>query len=169
MSQTSHDSAIGPEAQLTYVWNYFAVHAEQRMHLFNFFVGLAVLMTGAMVGTFHKDFTIPSLGFVLGLGLVFISFVFSKLDQRVGYLVKNAEKGLSELEALFRGALDSGQVQTQLVLNEARATESLRKERARWSPRAQYSYAQSFSLLFWFFGAIGLVGAVMSLQRWIGG
>ena len=158
------DSNVDLEAQLTYAWNYFAVHAEQRMHLFNFFVGLAVVLTGAVVGTFHKDFKMPEMGVVLGLGLAVVSFIFWKLDQRVGYLVKLAELALAELEGKFSDASSEKPSARQLVLAERNATRELRETRKRWAPLSQYSYSQSFRIVFGFFGLVGILGAALSLS-----
>ena len=133
-------------------------------------VRYTVLMTGGLFSTFHRNFGVPALGTILGLGLGFISFVFWKLDQRVKFLLKNAEASLIELEKHFPtvGGTDEPHV-TQLVTWESATTRHLRRSRKRWSPAAQYSYAQSFSLLFWFFGAVGALGAILSLVAWVFG
>jgi hypothetical protein len=41
--------------QRDYAWNYFQIHASQRMSSFNFFVVIAALLSSAMAGTFTKD------------------------------------------------------------------------------------------------------------------
>lgn len=157
------------EALLDYAWSYFQSHATQRMSVFNFFVALAVLMTGALMGTFHKDFAWPYLGAVLGLGLTFVSFVFFKLDQRVKFLIKNAEEALASLEAHFSAEKGTKPQVTQLVRWEAHTTAAARRKRKRWSPLAQWSFAQAFSLLFWFFGLVGALGGALSIVRWVQG
>ena len=62
------DQSFDLESLLRYSWDYFRVHADQRMSIFNFFVALAVFMTGVLVGTFHKNFGMPALGNRAGLG-----------------------------------------------------------------------------------------------------
>jgi hypothetical protein len=139
------------------------------MTVFNFFVGLAVVMAGALVGTFHKDFTLPLLGGGLGVGLAFISFVFWKLDQRVQYLIKNAEDALAEIELQFpvpHCSKNPVPHVTQLVRWERHRTRQLRAKRWRWLPWAQYSYAQSFRLVFVFFAVAGVLGTVVSVVRY---
>lgn len=160
------DGNVDPESLRKYAWDYFSVHANQRMSVFNFFVALAVLMTGALFGTFHRDFDLPALGVVLGIGLAFVSFIFWKLDQRAKYLVKNAEAALADVERHFPTATGTGEPHvTQLVRWEEAETRKLRTERRRWSPLAQFSYAQSFNLLFGFFAALGLIGTALSVVR----
>ena len=162
------DQSFDLESLLRYSWDYFHVHADQRMSVFNFFVALAVLMTGGLVGTLHKDFGIPALGTILGLGLGFVSFVFWKVDQRTKFLLKNVEASLAELEKHFPTAKGANEPHvTQLFLWESAVTRGLRKSRKRWSPAAQFSYAQSFSLLFLFFGLVGTVAFILSLIAWI--
>ena len=162
------DQSFDLKSLLRYSWDYFHVHADQRMSVFNFFVALAVLMTGGLVGTFHKDFGMPALGIVLGLGLGFVSFVFWKLDQRVKFLLKNVEASLAELEKHFPTAGSANEPHvTQLFSWESTVTRGLRSSRKKWSPAAQFSYAQSFNLLFLFFGLVGAFGAILSLILWI--
>ena len=162
------DQSFDLESLLRYSWDYFHVHADQRMSIFNFFVALAVLMTGGLVGTFPKNLEMPALGIVLGLGLGFVSFVFWKLDQRVKFLLKNAEASLAELEKHFPTAGNANEPHvTQLFSWESAMTQDLRSSRKRWSLAAQFSYAQSFNLLFLFFGLIGAGGFILSLSVWI--
>lgn len=147
-----------------YAWDYFSLHAGQRMSLFNFFVILAVLMTTGIVSTFHPEFNAHGLGVGLGLALILVVFVFWKLDQRVKFFLKNAEAALADLEQRFPVPDNSSQPHvTQLFRWEEYQTAQLRASRKRWSLKAQYSYAQSFNLLFVSFGAAGFLGALVSL------
>ena len=52
--------------QMEYVWNYFKLHAGQRMSLFNFFVVMSALLTGGLVRSLNNDFEYPFIGLVLG-------------------------------------------------------------------------------------------------------
>ena len=81
--------------QREYAWSYFQLHANQRMTTFNFFVVIAALLTTGLSGTFNKDFQNPFIGIVLGAGLIVISFIFWKLDQRIRYMIKHAETTLN--------------------------------------------------------------------------
>ena len=162
------DQSLSMEALLEYSWNYFHFHAAQRISVFNFFVVLAGLMLGGLFSTFHQDFRMPALGSVLGFGLVFVSFVFSKLDGRAKFLIKNVEGSLAELESHFptAGGANKPHV-TQLIKWELTKTQELRNSQMRWAPFSQYSYSQSFKLLFIGVGLIGLSGGIMSLITWV--
>src|SRR5262249_2792686 len=148
--------AFSPEYLHKYAWDYFQLHAGQRMSLFNFFVVFAVLMTSALVATFQKDFKMPLAGMGIGLCLSFIAFVFWKLDQRVRYFLKNAEHALAEFEANFPTATGKAEPHvTQLVRWEAHQTEKIRAMHCRWTPIAQFSYTQSLYLVLAAFGLVG--------------
>ena len=82
-----------------YAWNYFELHANQRMSLFKFFITLAVFMAASLGATLVQRFYF--VGIVLGALLVVISFVFCKLDERVRVLIKNSEAALKTLERAF--------------------------------------------------------------------
>jgi len=158
--------AFSPEYLHKYAWDYFQLHAGQRMSLFNFFVVFAVLMTSALVATFQKDFKMPLAGMGIGLCLSFIAFVFWKLDQRARYFLKNAERALAELEADFPTATGKAEPHvTQLVRWEAHQTEKIRAMHCRWTPIAQFSYTQSLYLVLAAFGLVGALGTVISLFR----
>ena len=48
-----------------YAWQYFALHASQRMSLFNFFVASSSVVTAALCGTFHEKVRAYEMGIVL--------------------------------------------------------------------------------------------------------
>ena len=164
----SKDQSIDMEALLEYSWNYFHFHAAQRISVFNFFVVLAGLMLGGLFSTFHQDFKMPALGSVLGFGLSFVSFVFWKLDGRAKFLIKNAEASLADLESRFQTAGGANKPHvTQLIKWESTKTRELRDSQKRWWPRSQYSYSQSFNLLFLVVGLMGAAGGIPSLIAWV--
>ena len=53
-----------------YAWNYFELHARQRMAVFNYFVLIAALLTAGLAGSLSKvdGYHLMSLG--LGFSLV---------------------------------------------------------------------------------------------------
>src|SRR5215813_9397580 len=83
--------------QRDYAWNYFQLHAAQRMSTFNFFIVLAGLLTTGLAGTFMRDFQWNMVGTVLSVGLTVASFAFWKLDQRVSFFIKHAESSLKQI------------------------------------------------------------------------
>ena len=80
-------------------WDYFQLHATQRLTTFNFYVGISSLLVGGLAATIKGDFEVPLLGGVVGVLLLVFSLVFWKLDQRNSDLIKGAERALMYFEA----------------------------------------------------------------------
>src|ERR1051325_4877182 len=82
-------------------WDYFAIHASQRLTTFNFYLVIATLLTTGILASFQKQYEIRFAGIVLGLLLLIFSFVFWKLDQRNKHLIRHAERALRAFENQF--------------------------------------------------------------------
>lgn len=82
-----------------YAWKYFALHADQRLKAFQFFITLSTAITGALI--FMVRLGDPNKWVsILGLLLVILAFVFWKLEQRTKDLIKNGENALKYLDSL---------------------------------------------------------------------
>jgi hypothetical protein len=81
----------------SYAWGYFALHADQRMKLFNFFLILSGLLLGAFPAVRGMVPGTKVVG-LLPLLLVLAAFTFWRLDKRTRHLVKNAEAALRFLD-----------------------------------------------------------------------
>lgn len=80
-----------------YTWDYFQLHAEQRLKTFEFYIVMAtVLLSGYGVSLQEKE--LMPISVVLGILLTILSFVFWKLDVRNKQLIKNAEQALKIIE-----------------------------------------------------------------------
>ncbi|WP_256852175.1 hypothetical protein [Pantoea sp. Fr+CA_20] len=81
-----------------HAWKYFELHSQQRMTVFNFYVaaiGLLAAGSGICLQQGGKFiYLIP----LIGLGIIFITFIFYKLDYRVSSLIKKSESALKLLE-----------------------------------------------------------------------
>jgi hypothetical protein len=143
-----------------HVWNYFQIHAAQRMSVFNFFLIISALIATGLAATLQGTARFASLGIPLGLLLALIAFVFWKLDQRTSFLVKHAERALIDLECTFSASLSrvfqSEQVQTTQASNEGRP----------WN--RMWSYGESFRLVFAVMAGTGIAGSVLSAARCFG-
>ena len=88
-------------AGLDHAWRYFALHAQQRMSVFNFFIVLSgIISTGIGAGLQAGKAMAPVVA-ILGTLLALFSFVFYRLDRRGSELVKLAEAALVAGEARF--------------------------------------------------------------------
>ncbi|MFC1528517.1 hypothetical protein ACFL5B_01265 [Candidatus Latescibacterota bacterium] len=151
-----------------YAWNYFQLHANQRMTTFNFFVVIATLLSAGLAGTFKKDYEYEFIGVVLGLDMAIISFVFWKLDQRVRYLIKHAESALKEIErqSVIVTHQDVNQ-NVSLFSSEEKKTADIRSQHG-WLPwRRHMSYSECFGSVYFVFGILGALGTAASIIRWV--
>jgi hypothetical protein len=143
-----------------YAWDYFALHADHRLRAFHFYI----LLSTALVGGFALS--VRNGGFqmwmsILGLLLVFFSFVFWKMDVRTRQLVKNAENALKFLDAQH-GLENQSDLPHPLRLF---AREEQMSSKLRDFPliSGHFSYARCFRWVFSMFAIVGAAGAVVSL------
>jgi Flp pilus assembly protein TadB len=99
------------EAQ-AYAWNWFALHAGQRMQLVNFWLVAVAFLSAAFVQATTAKLTVVAVG-VCVAGAV-ASIAFALLDARTRRLVQVAEAALRDLEDERVAA--GAHVSTQLVL-----------------------------------------------------
>ena len=86
---------------LNHAWAYFELHAKQRIAVFNSFLVLSGFITAGLTAAIQAKGLMLLVGAGLGILLVLVSFIFWKFDQRVSFLIKNAERALIELESSF--------------------------------------------------------------------
>jgi hypothetical protein len=149
-----------------YIWDYFQLHAQQRLTTFNFYIVLSTLITTGLFSTFQKDFILVPVGVVLGSLLVCLSFIFWKLDERNRALIKHAEGALKILEQ--KPPLEGTGVESQslrIFTREDSETERLRANQSGWPWEKLYSYSDCFRFIFLIFGSLGFLGALLSVYR----
>jgi hypothetical protein len=89
------------EAQ-TYVWNWFALHAGQRMQLVNFWLVAIAFLAGAYVQAQSSHLKAIAIG--VSLTGAIASFSFLMLDRRTRQMIQVAEVALQRLEEKRTGA-----------------------------------------------------------------
>lgn len=149
--------------QRDYAWEYFKVHAQQRMALFNFFVVFSSLAATGLVTTLQDKTQARVVGITLGVLLILISYVFSKLDQRVAFLVKHAESALKLIEGKFSSEDSGGESRFELFTAEETHTQKKRNGARHWPWQRHMTYSDCFRLTFLAFGIIGLMGILLSV------
>ena len=142
-------------------WDYFAIHAKQRMDSFQYFLVVAGLATGAVATlATSANGNHAAAGFV-ALFLALLSFTFWKLDVRNRQLIKHAEEALKTIEK--RMILPDGQdhpSRLQLFLYEEWDTGQRKRLGEAWPWSAHFSYSTCFQIVFLIFGLGGLAAAV---------
>ena len=78
---------LSPREMQQYVWCYFELHANQRMSVFRFFIGLATFLTASLLTAAVQQHDVA--GAVLGALLGLVSFVFWRLDERTCFLIRD--------------------------------------------------------------------------------
>lgn len=147
-----------------HAWNYFQLHAGQRMSVFNFFAVMSTLLTTALATSFTEKFNCPVIGIIAGIGLVVIAFVFWKLDQRIGFLIKLAETSLTAIESEGGNDKKTSDSPQSLFLIERIETDKKRQESCWWKPQTWHmKYSECFGVAYFLFGFIGIVGTVWAI------
>jgi hypothetical protein len=152
------ESPVNEENRLKhqdYAWNYFALHADQRLKTFNFYLILVAVVLGGLL-TFLKDAKDPRLGLPAGLLLVVLSYVFYRLYGRNRELINHAQEVLKVTEERLPKEL-------QLFTGEETKTGERRRTQGKptwWNPVSwvfgHYTYRDSLNVVFLCISLLGL-------------
>ena len=147
------DPSIQSEVR-NHLWNYFALHAQQRMNAFQFFITLETALVGAVLLIIQSKSSESAWYAIAGGMISLLAFIFWKIDQRTRDLIKNAEISLRELETYLMTA--------QLVSSFPFTTDPQAKGSMSAFPliSGRLSYAKSFGVVFFCCGVLGLVLSV---------
>lgn len=146
----------------TYAWGYFALHADQRMKLFNFFLILSGLILAAFPAVRGMAAGAKAVA-LLPLLLVLTAFIFWRLEKRTRRLVKNGEDALRFLDEQW--PLDPLPDKTPPYLRLFERDDYLMEvmKRRWWAKHlVPTSYADSFRIAYLMIGGVGLV-----LAAWV--
>lgn len=139
-------------------WRHFAVHADQRLKMFQFYITISTALLGGgilMFRTSQNHVAIILLSFLA----CFFSFVFWKLEARTRVLVQNAEDAIKFLdESITLPHVDGEPNPLKLFTRDD--FRNAANGRTRWSP---FSYHHCFALVFTVIGCLGALGVVYGL------
>lgn len=150
-------------------WDYFQMHASQRLTTFNFYLVISSLITTTLFSTFQKDYQFYCIRVIPGLLLIFVSFVFWKLDIRNKELIEIAEASLKFFEANNQ-IKDSG---NRPHIAKVFSREEYETNRKRINKRKfsfwenHFSYSDCFNLVFICFGIVGILGTIIAFKSFI--
>lgn len=134
-----------------YAWKYFALHADQRIKMFHFFIILETAMVAGLLvaakGTAGVLSPIPNVLAVLPLMMTIIAFVFWKLDVRTRAMIHNAETALRAVENTREKDLDP-------LLKESSRIFGIDDRSLETNKPLRYSHC--FGIVFVSFGLLGL-------------
>jgi hypothetical protein len=153
-------SAEAPNREmLEHAWRYFALHAGQRMSIFNYFLVLSSIVAAGLASCIQRNGPFQLLGAGLGALLALVAFTFWKLDQRTSFLIKHAENAIAELEHGFPIQC------SRLISAEQEHTKKNLSAASRF--KRLWTYGRSFRLVFAVMGFVGIVGAAACLYLYI--
>jgi hypothetical protein len=139
-----------------HIWNYFSLHAQQRISVFQYFVTIETALFGGAFFAVQNSSTQGMRPLALvGVFITILAFVFWKIDQRTRELIKNAENALIEVEAYLAS-------QRAFITTLPVASDPQRSGGLRWKPlkSGRLSYSQAFGIIFFICGVSGLAMAV---------
>jgi len=140
-------------------WRYFALHAEQRMTVFNFFTILVGFLVAGIAATLQGSARFSAIGIALGGLLTLLSFVFWKLDQRMTFLIKHSEK----IQVLSEENLMPEEGRTVTIEPFAFLESNSHRRLGR-----MWTVGSSFRLLFLVTALFGIVAASLCSLRYSG-
>lgn len=147
-------------------WDYFSLHAGQRLTTFNFYIVISALLSTGLLTTFNKDYQSPLLGLLVGSFLPLFSFVFYKLDERNRELIRGAEEALKFFENQTNYADDDKIPHIAKIF--CREDYETGKKKAAYSTSIwdrHFAYSDCLKWVFRSFAFIGLTGVVISFIR----
>ncbi len=76
------EPVIPEDALRKQAWDYFAMHSNQRLTTFNFYIIISSVIMSALFTTLQDNYQVPRVGLALGVLLSFFSFIFWTVDNR---------------------------------------------------------------------------------------
>lgn len=124
-----------------HAWDWFALHAAQRMQTVNFFIVLQTALLAAAGLAIKERLVVMEL--LAGAGVLVLTFIFYRLERRVRKLVKLGENALRyEQDRIAR--TDGNEMIKFCELADAAADD-------------QMTYGQLFLCMYLFFASCGVV------------
>jgi uncharacterized membrane protein len=146
-------------------WDYFAIHASQRMTIFNFYIVLSSVVATSYFASFKSDSNLQSARWLLASLLVFFAFIFWKLDERNKTLIKNAERALKYFEEADTSAAQVAKVFAQEEAETAAKRASGEGFRRVFFWRLHLSYSECFNSVYVAFLLVGIGGLIEAFSE----
>lgn len=137
------------------VWNYFSIHASQRMQILNFYIVLETFFVTALLTTFQLENKLKFVQLIICIAIIFFSIIFFALDTRTKHMIKFSEESLIEIEKKYVNTYGK---EIMIFSIEKKKTEEKRKNNR--ISKYILSYSKLLHLIFAFFSLIGMIGAI---------
>ncbi|MCM1102234.1 MAG: hypothetical protein NC079_10740 [Clostridium sp.] len=140
------------------LWNYFAMHAGQRIQILNFYIVLETFFITGLLTLFQLSGDLTVFRLILSFSVIFFSFVFYALDKRTKEMIKFSEDALKTIEQKYESEYSS-----EIMIFSKEQEKTLFERRWSWLAKNFLSYSKLFKLIYLFFGIIGILGMVMEI------
>ena len=142
-------------------WRHFAIHAEQRLKMFQFYITISTALLGGGVLVFRTGQNAIALTLLSFLAF-FFSFVFWMLEIRTRKLIKNAEDAIKYLDDRYEIPDVDGQPSPIMLFT--RDDFQTRRSKRR-SVLSHFSYYKCFVLVFAVIGILGVLGMIYGVTE----
>lgn len=159
---TDASTSAGDDAVTTlrdHAWDYFELHADQRLKAFHFYILLETGLVAALLFAARGGSPDVRIVAVVGALMVFFSFIFWKLDQRTKGMIKVSERALKLFERRKFDNLSDGEIASSAPFTN----DPQNKGSVSASRFGVLSYSKCFGAVFIAFAAVGLAIAVLAL------
>jgi hypothetical protein len=146
VSRQPNDNSRSQRDTREHAWNWFALHATQRMQAFNFFVVATAFLIAAYASIIEKH---PVAAAVLAAVGAWLTIWFNLLDARSRQLVEAGENALRVSQARLASLADNPQLEILDAVDKPR-------------PRAS-SYRSVINVIQWTIFALFLLGAAFAI------
>ncbi len=92
------DTGLTESDFLKILWDYFAIHANQRMQILNFYIVLETFFITGLLTLFQLDGELAAFRFTVCIAIIFFSLIFYALDMRTKTMIKFSEDALKTIE-----------------------------------------------------------------------
>ena len=136
------------------LWDYFSMHADQRLKTFNYYLIVFAIFTGAFTNNLKENQNYTLLSIIPFLSSI-VSFVFWKLDKRNRQMIKNAEIAIKSIDDLL--VINAiGEVNPINIFRYDDLVDLKQNEKKHFFHKS-YSYSNCFGIIFFVFTASGLL------------
>ncbi|MBO3274042.1 RipA family octameric membrane protein [Pseudomonas schmalbachii] len=142
----------------TYAWNYFTLHADQRIKSFQLYITLCTAISGGAT-LLMKDEKTPLWSAAYGILLIVLSIIFWLIDKRTRQLLENAKAALKTLDLQHNLPKVENMPHPCCIIPRE---EALKKDRPWYK---SYTYTNCFWGVFSLFSALGFVYCVFILYQ----
>ncbi len=144
-----------------YHWDYFSLHAIQRLKTFNFYIVVSTIFISAFINIIKGDEKSIIAG-ILPFLLSFTSYIFWKLDIRTKNMIKNAESAIKYIDDKL---IPKDEEDNPNVLNIFRYDDFIinSPKKKKSILHIHLSYSKCFNLIFMSFGILGFLAGTLYL------